>query len=547
MRMIPPRPHEDTNGSERKVFTLLAQLSLGQDAVALSSLNLAENEYQRWGEIDFFLVWPSGMLAIEVKGGTVSCKNGIWRFEDRWGRAIEKAISPIAQAQRGYSSLFKNYLESALPKVTSKAVTGFCALFPGTDRRTADSALGGPEMPEELVGTEEDCRNPAAFRQFIERVIAYWAAHKRGSSRILTSDDVKSVVSTLRPSFDRVAPLSLSLKRIRDEQYTLTADQYRMLDYLETAPRIVCTGGAGSGKTFIAAECLRRETHSNVVLVTGTSSLAGHLRALNIPDPSRIFSYEEIKAQRRELQGRFSTLIVDEGQQITTDETIEMLGELLDKPFNEARWRWFADPNHQVSSTSRFDLDVQTKLESWATVRPTLRENCRNTPQIMQAVEFVTGAAIGSTRVKGKGPEVKYAKAADLEGLVDEAAKQITDWTGTEEISPGDIVLLSPLPVHQSSIPRIADTARLGFQNWKPGWDRQSNYPRVLGASTIEDFRGIEAPFVILCDFDGDPEELAQILYLGMTRANFGLFVACAAQAREQLAMHRVLNLRHKS
>src|SRR3712207_3401745 len=108
MRLIPSTPHETSTGSERQVMRLLAQASYGQEACALASLNLAEHEYQRWGEVDFFLVLPQGMLAVEVKGGTVDCINGTWRYEDRGGRVIRKNISPIAQAQSGFSSLLNN-------------------------------------------------------------------------------------------------------------------------------------------------------------------------------------------------------------------------------------------------------------------------------------------------------------------------------------------------------------------------------------------------------------------------------------------------------
>lgn len=69
MRMIPPIPPDGATGSEKKIFSLLAQVSLGQGAYALSSLNLAKHDSQRWGEIDFVLVFDKGLLAIEVKGG----------------------------------------------------------------------------------------------------------------------------------------------------------------------------------------------------------------------------------------------------------------------------------------------------------------------------------------------------------------------------------------------------------------------------------------------------------------------------------------------
>ena len=538
MRMIPPSPPESSTGSERRVFSLLAQSSFGPDAFALSSLNLAEHEYQRWGEIDFFLVLPSGLFAVEVKGGDVDCIDGVWRFEDRQGRVVKKNISPIAQAQAGYSSLISKYLVPLLPAIASKATSGFCAVFPAAPAASIRHLVGGPEMPLELIGTKEDCVNPAAFANFVNRVALYWANHRRARVSVLGKDDMRSVVQALRPSVDRVPPLSLSLKRVREEQLSLTADQYRLLDYLAEAPRLVCTGGAGTGKTFIAVECLRREMANNPVFVTGTPMLAAHLRASNVIDPKRIFSFDELVARRDEFRNAFSSLIVDEGQQITSIEALDLFSEVLGTPFSTAHWRWFSDPNLQVSGTSAFDPEIHASLVQWAKATPSLPENCRNTPQIIEAVEFLTGSRLGSTKVRGIGPKVEYAKEATLAGIVNEIALRIKRWVGEDAIPPGEIVLLSMLPIGSSSIPAIAHAAGIDFAEWTPGWTEQSAYPGKLGACTIEQFRGIEAPVAVLCDLSGSFAELERALYLGMTRANFGMLVALDQQtSREFLAL----------
>ena len=131
MRLIPHSPAERATGSERKVFALLSQVSLGQNAFALSALNLAEHDYKRWGEIDFFIVAPELVLALEVKGGTVDCVDGTWSFEDRLGRRIKKREAPLAQAQSAFSSLVKNYVVPIFgDSFLSRVPTGFATVFP---------------------------------------------------------------------------------------------------------------------------------------------------------------------------------------------------------------------------------------------------------------------------------------------------------------------------------------------------------------------------------------------------------------------------------
>ncbi|HHK5372542.1 TPA: nuclease-related domain-containing protein, partial [Pseudomonas aeruginosa] len=72
MLVLPSTPLPESTGSERKVLSLLRCVEWGgRSARALSSLNLSEHVYQRWGEIDFLLVGKRGLIAIEVKGGNV--------------------------------------------------------------------------------------------------------------------------------------------------------------------------------------------------------------------------------------------------------------------------------------------------------------------------------------------------------------------------------------------------------------------------------------------------------------------------------------------
>jgi len=540
--MIPPRPCDAATATERQVFELLHRIASGPEDIALSSLNLAEHEYKRWGEVDFVLVMSTGLLVVEVKGGTVTASDGIWKYEGRWGPPIERSESPIAQVQSAYSSLMKNYLEPVLgKKVLANVPTGFCVLMPRTGLGGARRFMGGPEMPAELVATKEDCTGATSLRAFLERVSGYWRKQMRAAPIGWSPAEMRKVVATLRPSFDRVPPLSIFLARVRDEQLELTTEQYRFLDYLEGAPRVLAIGGAGCGKTFLAAECLRREMPGNPVLITGTKTLAAHLRASNIADSGRVFSFDEVASSPSPTRGKYSTLIVDEGQQITSEAAFKVLGRLLDHELADARWRWFSDPNHQVGITSSYNAGAQAKLESWATVAPSLRENCRNTAQIIRAVEFATGAMVGTAKVKGSGPEVRYAQAETVSGMVEEAAVQIREWIADGEVRPGHMVLLTPLPLNDpdSQVPAISAAAGIGYRAWEAGWDQRSPYPNVLGVSTIEDFRGLEAPFIILCDLGGAIDQLARDLYLGMTRANFCVFVLCDQAARARLIMAR--------
>jgi len=537
MRMVPPVLPPRATGTESEVFNLLERVP-SQCGVVLSALNLSEHEYKKWGEIDFVVVSDTGLLVLEVKGGQVYCDGGLWRYESRGRKPVERAESPTAQAGSAYFSL-RNHLHRVVGKASiDEATTGFGVILARTTLPDAESRglLGGPEMPTQLVGTKEDLQHPGALEMLLDRFIAHWRSQSRRTPRRWTAEEVKVVVRALRPWFDRVAPLSISLAKAREEQLALTEEQYQILDFSQSVDRLLCTGGAGCGKTLLAVECLRRERRNNPVLVTGTESLARHLRASMVDDPSRVYSFEEfsrIPSHRRQAYG---SLIVDEGQQVTNAESFAVLSASIAGGLERGRWRWFCDPNNQVLPDARFDR-LQHEFLQRNSFPGTLSRNCRTTPQIAHTVQLLTGAAIGDSTTKGQGPDVIFADATSHALQLVAAAKTIRKWLEDPEIKPGDIVIVSPKPGRESSVADIAREAGLAWRPWKPGWASSPEHKSFLAAATIEEFRGMESPFIVLCDLDESVREPACALYLGMTRANFGLMVIADAIVVQEAAM----------
>lgn len=528
MRMIPPQPTQGATGSEVEVFRVLANADFGGAAIAFSSLNLSEHEYKKWGEIDFVVLCPEGLLVLEVKGGQVHCdERGIWRYESRGKRSIERAESPMAQASSAYFALRDRHLYPSVGRrLADSAVTGFGVILARTSMRDAKGRglVGGTEMPAQLIGTREDITGPAAIEAMLARFLAYWRGKRKAHVRGWDADELATIAGALRPWFDRVPPLSLSVAKVREEQLSLTQEQYQVLDFSDLVDRMLCTGGAGCGKTLLAIECLRREMARDPVLVTGTNSLAAHLRASQVPDPSRVYSFQELLLSAHAQSRQYGCLIVDEGQQITNGQCLGVLAQLLRGGLEDGRWRWFSDPNNQVLSAGTFDWASHEFLRQHS-FPGVLRKNCRNTPQIVQAVEAVTAASVGISVAQGSGPEVEFASSSSSADQISAAARTIQRWLEDPEIAPGDIVLLSPRAVQHSSIPAIANCTGIPWREWSPGWSTSADHGRCLAAATVDEFRGLEAPFVVLCDIDQALAEPARVLYLGMTRANFGLFV----------------------
>ena len=72
----------------------------------LHSLGLARRKSSPYGEIDFVAIIPrEGIVCLEVKGGRVSCRDGVWRTVDGGGHAHELLKSPFRQVQQAMFAL----------------------------------------------------------------------------------------------------------------------------------------------------------------------------------------------------------------------------------------------------------------------------------------------------------------------------------------------------------------------------------------------------------------------------------------------------------
>ncbi len=134
-RMIPPRMDSEGIGSERRIFDLLRDDPQTKDWTVLHSLGLARRKTGPYGEIDFVVIIPGvGIICLEVKGGRISCQDGIWRTMDRHGRSFQLRKSPYMQARDGMYALrgfvIKRFGEYA---AESRCPFGCAVVFPDVD------------------------------------------------------------------------------------------------------------------------------------------------------------------------------------------------------------------------------------------------------------------------------------------------------------------------------------------------------------------------------------------------------------------------------
>ncbi|MDZ7836589.1 MAG: nuclease-related domain-containing protein [Actinomycetota bacterium] len=105
-KMIPPYvDSSNRNRGENLVFDLFKEKTPA-DWIVLHSLNIPESGQSFGSEIDFLVLAPGlGIFCLEVKGGSICRKDGVWTISDSQGRYYEKTISPLKQAEQGMYNL----------------------------------------------------------------------------------------------------------------------------------------------------------------------------------------------------------------------------------------------------------------------------------------------------------------------------------------------------------------------------------------------------------------------------------------------------------
>mgnify|MGYP005840934541 CR=1 FL=1 len=540
MRIIPSTIYDAKSEAEEKVFRLLEKTSFGEGAVAIHSLNVPEHEYKRWSELDFVILSPSGIFVLEIKGGNVARgEDGIWTFTNRFGQEHRKSEGPFDQVNSGMFA-FEKMLEKKFPyKFTKKVCFGWGVLFP--DKPFNISTI---EVPPETILDSSKFKNLDNLNEYLEGLAMYW---QRKTNIGRKSDyEIGRTIQYLRPIFDLVPTLASKIGEISNRQVSLTEEQYTYLDSIQESERIVCEGGAGTGKTFMAAEVVRSESYKGkkVAFLCKGYVFSRYMASRLDSEQVDVFDIDSITAR---VDGggspEYEVLVVDEGQDLLDFGSFDVMNSILAGGLENGRWRFFMDYINQSAITA-FEAkeDAYQWLRSCQATPLKLKRNCRNTVQIVHQTMMTTGADIGESIIEGEGPKATFVYPESPREAARMLSSQLTEWVDNMDVAPGQITVLSPSPIDNSCLQFISHRWRSIIQivgkDVFHGWGNQLTY------STIENFKGLENNCIAVIDlesFDGGKKSISE-LYVGMTRANALLWVAVSGVAREKFDSVRVSN-----
>jgi hypothetical protein len=512
--MIPGQLGLGASSAEKQIFELLRALEAPGWSYAFHSLNLPEHERKRVCEIDFLLLGERGLLVLEAKGGRVSRQEGIWYTQDRYGVLHRLKESPFEQASTAMFSLETLLSQRTGRRLTSSTVFGYAAIFP--DVRFATVSV---EWEPEMV-LDSACMNTNSLAAKLDQLGSFWENKPGGRSR-LSNEDVKRYLNLLRQDFELVPSLQHLSSTIEAELVALTELQYRALDTYSRNQRLIFEGGAGTGKTMLAAEICRRArgAGARVLLTCRSGILAGFIKAQPGLDEVVTVPFHQIAAMPADS---VDFIVVDEAQDIINFVDLRQMDHVLTGGLANGRWVFLLDSNNQRGLVGRYDDDAMAALRSHRPAEINLIDNCRNTVEIVTATQRRTGADLGVTTA---GHGLKVAVVTGPPSSVTERLTGILTQLEDEQIPMNKITLLSPHSFTDSvfvSLPRswrnridILDLVHL-----------RAPTPGRIGFAQVADFKGLESPFVILeAAKSTEASALRALLYVGMTRARAALWL----------------------
>jgi ATP:corrinoid adenosyltransferase len=550
--MIPDTVRQNTPMSERRLFHRFRS-ELPDDCYVLHSLGLVNHEKKIWGECDFVILSRAGIFVIEVKGGRVSCENGMWRFTRADGTFNTKAEGPFEQAKTAMFDVRKAVEEV---KDLKGFLFGYGVIMP--DEQFTQT---GPEIEPGVLLDRRLYHNRLDI--YLNRLRAFWTEQydNKHDGRVMRDpekNDLEKIRAVLRPDVRTALTLNSSLSRVEQEQVELIDQQSRILRRMDTNPRTLVKGGAGTGKTLLALDtAARRAGKGQRTLYLCFNRLLGrhvreHVRANYASLPVEADSIhgwfrriiDEAGLSRKLERGQasddeyfvnqfsdayeealveldykpFDCLILDEAQDLLNHRFLDALELTLLNGFEAGTWHIFLDPLQTIYGS--FDPTVLDRLKGYGYAEFPLTVNCRNTRSVAVSTSMISGIDIPlEEAVEGGVTDTKFIVR---DGNQFKALDKLIEKLIKEGVSRDDIVILSKHPLRNST---LAEVEKLGGSKICDLADENVAFRKGVDFCTMHAFKGLERKIVIAWDMDElDNEQNRLLHYCGLSRARSCLF-----------------------
>jgi len=397
--------------------------------------------------------------------------------------------------------------------------------------------------------------------------------------------DIENLLGFFRPDFEFLITTPMRLDETEERISSFTEEQYSILDGVEPNDKVVFHGAAGTGKTVLAIESARRSLckPQRTLVLCFNKLLASWLKLCLegflyeeigyvdafcdfmesiVDDPealkekSKIIRvkeagdenyletyYKEVlpaAALEKIKQGyveKFDKIIIDEGQDIIRESYLDVLDGLLEGGMAGGKWEFYCDFERQNIFLEDVDSKKYLKLlEKYGRAQPfqyRLSRNCRNTKPIAAEISDIfktQNNEVLNANLEGIPVQYReYESKQDQGRIVREAIKDLRQ----QGISDEKITILSPHRLKNSCIGELSEERIIDFSD-----DHSLFLTRdAITFGTIYKFKGMENSCIIITDISDslDRKNFEDLLYVGMSRARFGLIVLVDYKVKERL------------
>jgi hypothetical protein len=455
------------------------------------------------------------------------------------GKIAEKP--PYKQASNVMHALRKDLKSAGVDLY--KLPTAFCVWFTGSSKVKLPPSS---EYKQWMYLFAEDLNGDV--RKALINIMDSWSAHRgvpigSESNGVALPNVLSEAARLFRPDLQIRKSAEQRVKEIQDSMAEALEDQLQLMYLISGRKQVaIIPGIAGTGKTHIAlAEAKKAHQRGDrTLLVCYNSILADYLKQelsdyalVEVSTMSKYMlnlcglDYQDDRdaqwwtkdlpelAQEAIINtdglDRFDALIVDEAQDLSVDGYLDLLDLSLANGFAGSSVMFFGDFRYQG-----IYLPGDKALENLTTRIPnaieyqTLNINCRNTRQIGDTVMQLLGDknAYTSYRRKeaGRPPTLISVKAG--ESTLKQIREQISRLEKSFELE--NIVVLSS---NKSLLKELL------LQTNFPLTDLSYKQKGKLRWGTSQAFKGMEAPAVVLVEFEEGHAASKETFYVAGTRA----------------------------
>ena len=565
-KMFPAQIYsKNPSPGEIEIFQRLRDDPLTKKWLVLHSLDISHHINQVAGEADFVIIVPGkGVLCLEVKAHLkIQRENGLWYFGSS---TTPETRGPFKQASEAMHSIRTRVVNRYIG--LSKVVFWSAVIFPYLEFKISSDEW----HPWQVIDSKQFLR--ASIGELVLNVLdnAHQFLSKTPSAKWFDKNSnepdaaqSQNLCNLLRPEFEFFeSPESRSNRRI-EELKTYTSEQYEALDGMELNDRVIYTGPAGTGKTLLAIEAVRRSVSNGrkvlfccynrllgVWLREQTGSLlpvenVGTLHSIMLsvagvtPPENAGQEFWDIELPEKAIDRllldssgdhKFDELIIDEAQDVLKNSYLDFLDLSLRGGLNSGKWKFLGDFEKQaIYSSSSGDIN-DVLLHRFPNIpKYALRANCRNTPRIAEFVHLLGGLNPHYSKIRRPDnqiePEILPYKKEDQQK---EKLVSILASLAQKGFKGSEIIILSPRSDQDSVASKISTTS---FSLVPLKQKRNLN---EVGYCTIHSFKGLEAPVVIVTDIEEvDTDKSASLFYVAITRSIDRLFILVNEKARKEM------------